>query len=176
MIKTDFITQCLKKDELLNPSDFPLVDKPAENRFKFSLAESITKARKNKNRLLEGYHVYCVESIKGGPDTYKTIVESNGGSCAPFRGRLTLPRKHKHNDDDDSMDVDEDDDNPGRSEIYLLSSVLPDQKKLWPRFRQMVKDVGDTPRVVRVDWLLDIAMSQRLHTADAYELDENSVE
>lgn len=64
------------------------------------------------------------------------------------------------------------DEDPSRKEIYLLSGVAPDQLKVWPKFCQMVESIGKTPRIVRVDWLLDIAMSQELRTADEYELTE----
>ncbi|BDD58476.1 hypothetical protein MPDQ_004317 [Monascus purpureus] len=171
VISTEFITQCLEKDELLDPSDFPLIDKTAEEKFKFSLADAVARAKKNKNKLLQGNHICCVESIRGGFDTFKSIVEANGGECSLFRGRLSLPHKYRPDTrDDDDMEVDKPDD-----EVYLLSSVAPDQQKLWPRFRQMVEELGRKPRIVRVDWLLDIAMSQKLHPADEYLLNEDSM-
>lgn len=98
-------------------------------------------------------------------------MEANGGECSLFRGRLSLPHKYRPDTrDDDDMEVDKPDD-----EVYLLSSVAPDQQKLWPRFRQMVEELGRKPRIVRVDWLLDIAMSQKLHPADEYLLNEDSM-
>jgi hypothetical protein len=36
--------------------------------------------------------------------------------------------------------------------------------------------MSKTPRIVRVDWLLDIAMSQELRTAEGYELKEDMVD
>ncbi|OJJ49364.1 hypothetical protein ASPZODRAFT_60475 [Penicilliopsis zonata CBS 506.65] len=170
IVSTDFITQCLKKDELLDPSAFPLQDKASEEKFGFSLAEATIKAKRNKNKLLDGYRIYCVESIRGGFDTFKSIVEANGGKCAIFRGRITLASPAEDSEDDDDMNAS----NKGRSEICLLSSQTPDHSKLWPRFRQMVYDIGRTPRIVHVDWLLDIAMSQELHRAEEYELSEDS--
>jgi hypothetical protein len=37
-------------------------------------------------------------------------------------------------------------------------------------------DIKKTPRIVRVDWLLDMAMSQETRTADEYELTEDMIE
>lgn len=82
-----------------------------------------------------------------------------------------MPSQPQHEDSDDSSG-----DDAGRNEIYLLSSPVPDHEKLWPRFRQMVQGIAKTPRIVRVDWLLDIAMSQELRGVDGYELTPEMVE
>lgn len=66
-------------------------------------------------------------------------------------------------------------DEPGRNEVFLLSSVDPKHARLWPRFRQVAGDIKRTPRIVRVDWLLDMAMSQELKGAEEYELHEDMV-
>jgi hypothetical protein len=170
IVNIDFITQCLKKNELLDPRHFELVDKAAEERFSFSLKEAAIKAKQNKNKLLQGYNIYCVETIRGGFDAFKSIVDANGGNCLLFRGRVSHKVQQQDSDDESS------DEEPSEREVYLLSSVAPEHQKLWPRFRQMVKEIGKTPRIVRVDWLLDMAMSQELHAADNYELDEETVE
>lgn len=170
IVNIDFITQCLKKNELLDPKEFALVDKTAEERFSFSLGEAAAKAKKNKNKLLQGHNIYCVETIRGGFDAFKSIVDANGGNCLLFRGRLAHKVQPQDSSDDGS------DEDPSETEVYLLSSVIPEHQKLWPRFRQIVQEIGKTPRIVRVDWLLDIAMSQELHAADDYELNEEMVE
>ena len=170
IVNIDFITQCLKKNDLLDPKEFALVDKTAEERFSFSLGEAAAKAKKNKNKLLQGHNIYCVETIRGGFDAFKFIVDANGGNCLLFRGRLAHKVQPQDSSDDGS------DEDPSETEVYLLSSVIPEHQKLWPRFRQIVQEIGKTPRIVRVDWLLDIAMSQELHAADDYELNEEMVE
>ncbi|KAL4896693.1 BRCT domain-containing protein [Aspergillus ambiguus] len=168
IIRADFITACLKKNELLDAAEFLLEDKAAEQRFGFSLEEAKANAKKNKNQLLRGYQVYCVETIRGGFEAFKSIVDANGGECSLFRGRVSYQSQREESDDDSSVDED-----AGRKEMYLLSSVEPDQMKIWPKFRQMALGVGKSPRIVRVDWLLDIAMSQELRPADGYELNED---
>ncbi|KAJ6108273.1 hypothetical protein N7523_009596 [Penicillium sp. IBT 18751x] len=174
IISTDFVDQCLKKDELLNPADFPLVDKGAEAKFKFSLVKASARAKQNKNKLLHGFRIYCVEDIRGGFDAFKSIVEANGGECLLFRGRLALANKSRREESDDE-DSEMDEDEPGCHEVFLLSSAEPKHARLWPRFRQVAGDVKRTPKIVRVDWLLDMAMSQELRTADEYELSEEMV-
>jgi hypothetical protein len=168
IIRADYVTACLKKNELLDAADFILKDEAAEKRFGFSLEKAKANAKKNKNQLLRGYHIYCVESIRGGFEAFKSIVDANGGDCSLFRGRVSYQSQREESDDDSSVD-----ENPGRKEMYLLSSVMPDQIKTWPKFRQMALGMGKTPRIVRVDWLLDIAMSQELRNAEGYELNED---
>lgn len=59
----------------------------------------------------------------------------------------------------------------------LSFSVVPSANTLdsglgsvnWPA-------TSSDPRIVRVDWLLDMAMSQDLRATDEYELDESLIE
>jgi hypothetical protein len=171
IVQVEFIEQCLKKNELLNPNDFLLRDKDAEKRFGLTLEQSKTNAKKNKNRLLQGHHIYCVETIRGGFEAFKSIVDANGGECNLFRGRVSYQSKREESDDES-----EDERHSNRKEIYLLSSIATEHQKLWPRFRQLVHNMGKTPRIVRVDWLLDMAMSQELREAEEYELNEEMTE
>ncbi|PWY80635.1 DNA repair protein [Aspergillus heteromorphus CBS 117.55] len=170
IVSVDFITQCLKKDELLDPADFPLKDEASEKKYGFSLEEAKMNAKQNKNKLLRGYQIYCVETIRGGFDAFKSIVDANGGECSLFRGRVSYRSQREESDESSG------DDDHSRKEVYLLSSNVPEQVKLWGRFRQMVQSTDKTPRIVRVDWLLDIAMSQTIHAAEAYELTEEMAE
>jgi hypothetical protein len=175
IMSTDFVDNCLKQDELLDQEDFPLVDKTAESKFHISLAKSLENAKKNKNKLLRSFRVYCVEDIRGGFEAFKSIVEVNGGECLLFRGRLALnntSRREESDDEDEQMH----DDKPGRNEAFLLSGAERKHARLWPRFRQLAGDVKRTPRIVRVDWLLDMAMSQELRAVDEYELNESLIE
>ncbi|CAG8006218.1 unnamed protein product [Penicillium olsonii] len=174
IVSTDFITACLKADELLNPADFPLEDKEAEERYKFKLDSVTANAKKNKNKMLQGYRIYCVEDIRGGFDAFKSIVEANGGECLLFRGRLTLANNSRREESDDEESEPEDD-HPARRELFLLSSASTKHSRAWPRFRQSVLDIKKTPRIVRVDWLLDMAMSQSTRAADEYELTEDMI-
>lgn len=175
IMSTDFITACLKADELLDPSDFPLKDEEAEKKYNFALSNVTTNAQKNKNEMLRGYRIYCVEDIRGGFDAFKSIVEANGGECMLFRGRLALTN-HSRRDESDDEETDSEDDHPTRHEVFLLSSAATKHGRVWPRFRQVALDINKTPRIVRVDWLLDMAMSQARRAADDYELTDEMIE
>jgi hypothetical protein len=168
IVNISFVDQCLAKSELVDPANFSLRDEAAEIKFGISLEEVRLKARKNKNRLLHGYRISCVESIRGGFDTFKSIIEANGGACTLFRGRVTMndPR-HEEPDKEE---------HPEKDNVYLISGVSLDHVKVWPRFRQMVQSMGKIPRIVHVNWLLDIAMSQEILWKDEYELNESTVE
>lgn len=171
IVQIDFITQCLKKNELLDVDDFLLNDKEAEKRFGISLDQANANAKTNKNKLLRGYHIYCIETIRGGFEAFKSIVDANGGDCNLFRGRVSYQAPREESDDES-----DDEHQSNRKEIYLLSSAAAEHQKLWPRFRQLVQNMGKTPRIVRVDWLLDMAMSQERRAAGEYELNEEMVE
>lgn len=173
IVNTEFITNCLKKNELLDPADFPLIDQVAEEKFGFSLEHAAYMAKENKNKLLQGYRIYCVESIRGGFDAFKSIVEANGGECLLFRGRLQLANRSRREESEDEDSEMEDED---RNEVYLLSSLAPEHRRLWSRFRQVAHDINKTPRIVQVDWLLDMAMSQEPRAAESYELSEDMAE
>jgi hypothetical protein len=167
------VTQCLAKNEQLNPADFTLVDKPAEKKLNFSLEAAQNRAQENQNRLLRGYRICCVETIRGGFDAFKSIVEANGGECTLFRGRVSMNESRPRPDSED--EAEDEDNHPEKNEIYLLSGIAPEQVKLWARFRQMVHEVGKMPRIVNVNWLLDIAMSQEIRWRDEYEVNEDNM-
>lgn len=112
-----------------------------------------------------------METIRGGFDAFKSIVEANGGECTLFRGRVSI-NDTRH--DDSSSDAEEDNsDHSMKNDVFLLSGDEPEHAKLWPRFRQMVFEVGKTPRIVNVNWLLDSAMSQEVRWKDDYEYKTN---
>ncbi|KAJ5659513.1 hypothetical protein N7507_005964 [Penicillium longicatenatum] len=173
IVNTDFVTKCLKEDKLLDPADFKLIDKAAESKFRFSLAKATDKAKANKNKLLRGFRIYCVEDIRGGFEAFKSIVDVNGGECMLFRGRLALtnPSRREESDDEES----EEDGESRRHDVFLLSSAESKHARLWPRFRQVAGDIKRAPRIVRVDWLLDMVMSQELKSPEAYELTEDMI-
>lgn len=52
--------------------------------------------------------------------------------------------------------------------VYLLTGMKPEEKRLWSRFEQMVREGGMVPRVVSTEWILNTAMSQRGEWRDSY--------
>jgi hypothetical protein len=174
IINSKFVKECLKKNELLDPDDYPLEDSQLENTYNFTLAQAQINARKNKNKLLSGKLIFCVEDIHGGFDTFKSIIETNGGQCALFRGRvgMTIPSARATSE----SGSDEQWEQRHAEEVYLLSGPDTAHSKLWPRFRQVALGSRRVPKIVKTDWILDIAMSQEWRWTDGYELAEDDVE
>ena len=155
----------MAQNELLDPDDFTLVDKITEKKIGFSLNKTLERAAANKNRLLRDYRICCVESIRGGFDAFKSIVEANGGECTLFRGRVSMSDSRRREGSSSSEEADR----PMKDDVFLISGEEPEHVKVWPRFRQLVLEAGRTPRIVNVNWLLDIAMSQEICWKDEYE-------
>jgi hypothetical protein len=165
IISTEFIDKCLEKGKLVDPDDFLLKDEANETRFHISLAQSQKRAKENRNKLLQGRTVYCVENIQGGFETFKSIIEANGGRCNMYRGRpgTMVPSRRAESEasttDDDSQ-----------AEVFLISGSDKDNERLWPRFRQMAEGSRKIPRIVRSDWLLESAMAQQILPVGSHEL------
>ncbi|KIX04651.1 uncharacterized protein Z518_05521 [Rhinocladiella mackenziei CBS 650.93] len=164
VISTNFIDACLDEDELLDPEDFKLEDKKNEEKLGFSLKLSRERAQKNHNQLLQGRSVYCMENIHGGFDTFRVIVEANGGRCMPWRNRKGTIVPSSRADGEVGTDIDINND------VYLLSDDRKENRSLWVRFKEMVEGSRKQPRIVAADWLLETAMSQQLLPTKQYEL------
>jgi len=161
VLSTAFIDACIDADEIPRTKDYLLKDEANETKFKLKLKDALARARKNPKRLLDGVVVYCTETIPNGSDTYKAIVEANGGHFAVYRGRGGTVIK--------PTDEVEDEEEP----VYLLSGLKADEKRLWPKFEQMARDGKMEPRVVLTEWLLDTAMSQEIRWDESYLISNN---
>jgi hypothetical protein len=151
MLHTDFIDATIA-DDYLPPTDrYQLRDSDAEKRYGIKLTEVLQRAKANKRRLLTGTNVYCTADIANGSDTYKAIVEANGGQFHVYRSRGTNAHKS------------------GENEIsYLLSGDQPEEKRLWKKFDQMITGMGGIARIVQTEWLLDVAMAQQMLWKSTY--------
>ncbi|KAI5298679.1 hypothetical protein KEM56_003857 [Ascosphaera pollenicola] len=157
-----FVEHCIIKKTLLNPDDFPLQDKANEERYHISLEEVKLRAQKNKNHLLRGMILYCIENIQGGFEVFKSIAETNGGQCLIYRGRSgSLPTPARGTSDVDSENA------------VLISGDSAPQKKLWNRFKDHAKQADKTPRIVRVDWLVESVMAQEMRSVEEWEYKES---
>lgn len=172
MISTDFVDDCLAKDERLDPHNYLLVDPAGEERLGFVLSEAMSRAKNHRGRLLGGTTIYCTEPVKGGFETYKAIIEANGGTCLLYKARATSATIAKPNDADNDSEsmVDEE-----LQHVYLISGNTPAEIPLWGKFRSMVEAAGRSPRVVETDWLLNSALRQQVHWHDGYLLKEENV-
>lgn len=165
IISTEFIDKCLEKDELLNPEGFLLQDKANEKRFHISLAQSQERAKENRNKLFQGQTIYCVENIHGGFDTYRSIIEANGGQCNMYRGRPGTMVPSRRGDGEISTT-----DDAAQAEVFLISGQNKDQERIWSKFRQMAEASRKVPRIVRSEWLLESAMAQEILPIGNHEL------
>ncbi|KAL8984555.1 MAG: hypothetical protein Q9205_001508 [Flavoplaca limonia] len=172
VISTEFVDDCLAKDELREPEDYILDDLAGEQRMGFKLSEAVKRAKDHPGQLLRGMPIYCTESVKGGFDVYKSIIEANGGKCVLYKGRAGSNAASRAGGEDDDVDVMD----TGEPEyLYLISGNTPTEKALWPKFRQSVQGTGKLPRIVYTDWLLNSALRQELHWEESYELKEDAV-
>lgn len=164
VISTEFIDACLEENELLEPEKYLLKDKENEKKFQFSLTDSHKLALKNANQLLHGRCIYCLENVTGGFDTFKAIVEANGGLCMLWKNRKGTTVPSGRAESEASTDTDTNND------VYLLSDDSKQNHGLWVRFREMVEGSRKVPRIVKTDWLLETAMSQQLRPTKHYEV------
>lgn len=133
--------------------NFILQDKEAEGRYDVKLQRSIARAKSNRGKLLWGVPIYCTEKIRNGTDSYKAIAEANGAIFKIYRARSGTTIKPT---------TAEEDGNAPPEPVYLISNVSPEEKQMWPRFRDMAQKGNMEPRVVAPDWLLDVAMVQQV--------------
>lgn len=138
--------------------DFLLKDVVSEKKFGVKLKDVLVRAKANKRNLLRRVPIYCTHAIPNGSDTFKAIVEANGGTFALYSGRPTIRKTNP-----------EEDDGPAEP-VYLLTGQSPSERVLWPKFEQMARDGNMVPRIVDSEWLLDVAMSQLYKWDDKYLL------
>lgn len=167
VLSTDFVDECLAENKRLPPENYKLNDIEGEKRLGYKLSDSTKRAKENKGHLLKNYTIYCTEAIHGGFDTYKSIIESNGGKCLPFRVRASSIASTRGG----GLDGNEDGEAPILPEyLYLLSGVSHEEIRLWTKFRQIAHGERMIPRIVKTDWIIDLALSQRIVWNESHEL------
>ena len=158
IVSSNFIDICLQEGEVPPVEKFPLRDHENEKRFGLKLKDVIARARANKRSLLRRVPIYCTAEVNNGPETYKAIVESNGGMFSVYRARGGPTIKPT------SPEEDEGEPDP----VYLISGLRPEERRLWPKFAEMAKAGNMIPRIVSPEWILDVAMSQQLKWHEKY--------
>ena len=171
ILSTRFVEDCLSQNKRLEPEDYLLQDTEGEKRMGFKLTDSLGRAKSNKGRLLQGYVVFCTENIHGGFETYRSIAQVNGGKCLLYRARAGSTATLRAGEEEET-----DGPEAGSSGyVYLISGTTPEEAKLWPKFQQMIEGMGKSPLVVRHDWILDLALSQKHQWRDVYVLTDKDV-
>ncbi|KAI5839772.1 hypothetical protein DFP73DRAFT_483593 [Morchella snyderi] len=159
IVSTSWISACLSTATIADTTPHLLHDPAGEQKLGIRLSESLARARANGGQLLAGQTIYCAPNVHGGFDTYRKIVEANGGVCVAFRGAKRAGAVAAEG--------------KGREERWvLLSSDEEGDRKLWGAFGRMVKGAGGAAVVVKTDWLLDAAMGQRVGWGGGYEFEK----
>lgn len=126
-----------------------LRDSEGEKKLNMNLTESLERARRNGGKLLAGQVVYSTSGVHGGFDTYRKIVEANGGVCVAVGKRAANV--------------------PDSDKLVLLSGDDPADRRLWSPFLKTSKARGKKAVIYKSDWLLDLAMTQEVIWSDKYE-------
>jgi hypothetical protein len=158
VLSTGYLDHCLEKKELPSPTQqakFRLVDKDAEKKIMYgtTLKDALTRAKQNDKKLLKDWQVFCTPKVQGGWETFKDIVEVNGGKCLLFRDKMKMTVTRRGGADE-SQDGDE------MQKLFLVSGESREDKKLWDGFREMAAIARMEPVIVGSEWLLVIAMAQ----------------
>lgn len=159
IVSSDFIDACISDGAMPLINDFLLKDKDNERRFNMKLKDIVARAKANKRQLLRGIPIYCTAEIPNGSDTHKAIVEANGGVFSIYRARGGSTIKPTNPESDEESDPEP---------VYLITGQRPEERRLWPKFKEMAKAGHMEPRIVHSEWLLDVAMSQQLRCGDTY--------
>lgn len=152
MVLTDWIEACLKAHQIVDTTPYLLKDPENEKRFNMKLSESLELAKTNKQKLLSGFAIFCTEHVHGTFEVCKSIVEVNGGVCISWKKQkrpANVPKDGKY---------------------VLLSSDVASDKAAWPSFRKMCAEAGIDYKIYKADWLLDLAMRQKIDWSDVNEL------
>ncbi len=162
VISTDFIDACVKtkKGDMPVAEDFLLKDDAKEKEFGVKLKDVVSRAKANKKSLLRRVPIYVTKQIPNGTDTYREIIEANGGTFGIYTGKPTIKKVNP-----------EDDEGPAEP-VYLISGQRPDEKQLWPKFVTEAKEGNMVPRNVDTEWLLDVALSQQQKWSDKYLIEK----
>ena len=168
IISTDFIDAALGKETLPDPDKFILKDEANEQKYGVSISLSRERAKQNRNQLLHGRTIYCTADIHGGFEAFKSIVVANGGQCILFHGRapgMRVPSSRADSEVSLSLTDEE-----MQNEVQLLSGPGKENHKDWAKFKAMAESSRKIPRIVRTDWLLETAMTQKVAPVGKHEI------
>lgn len=155
IVSIGWVEACISEERIVEADEFLLKDPTNEKRLRVNLAKSLARARENKGKLLEGQAVYCTPGVQGGGyEVFRKIVEANGGVCVLFR----TAKRPANVPDSDNM--------------VLLSGDSAVDRKLWPKFEGMAANSEKEWYIYRPDWLLEMAMNQKVVWSDSYKIEE----
>lgn len=171
IVSTSFIDACLSGGKVPDLEKHLLDDAEGEKRFDFRLSQSTERALQNKHRLLKDWQIFCTDKVNGGFDTYRDIIVANGGDAYLWNGRQTALKARKRVKNIDK-DVSQNQEGDEEDTLFLIGSGDKSEKPLWEKFKGMAKSNGLRPMIVKVDWLLNIAMAQCVRSDPGWVLSE----
>jgi hypothetical protein len=175
LVGSSYLDFALKNNKLPPPEKHPMDGREFEKEHDFKMTDAIERALQNKHRLFRDWTIFCSEKVPGGFETYKDIIEANGGKCALWKGRTTnitatkrlvnaAAGEESQNQKEDEGDV-----------LYLISDANSKEFTNWAKFRDLAKKHDMVPRIVKTEWLLINAMAQYVHWKPEWELTEEVV-
>ena len=168
IISTSFLDECLTgKTGPPEPTDCLLDDAAGEAKLGCTLAQATAHAKANGRKLFKGWQIFVTEKVNGGLETYRAIVETNGGACIPFQEKTHMKVSRYALGADGKA-------SPGKTEnedqLFLVSGTSKQERALWGLFRAMAVEADMVPMVVSADWLLGVAMAQKVLWRDEWSL------
>ncbi|KAK3069232.1 regulator of Ty1 Transposition [Teratosphaeriaceae sp. CCFEE 6253] len=176
VVDTKYLDAALEQNKLVD-KPATLQDRKTEHAMGFTLTESLSRAKINKRRLLRGWSIFVTKDIPGGFETYKEIIEVNGGEAYLYQGRtgLKIPKPGSRNDPDAGLESQHQGEDADHDFVYLVSGASETEVKLWKTFRALAEKQGLRTRVVKSEWLLSAALSQQIGWRSEWEWDEAAV-
>lgn len=174
LVSTTYLDYALKNGKLPPPEKHLLEAKDFEKANGFRISEAMTRAKQNNHRLLKDWTIFCSQNVAGGFDTYKDIIEANGGKCIMWKGRttsITASKRSKTSNSEESQNQKEDEGDV----LYLISDPEKREFGYWTKFKELAAKEDMIPRVAKTEWLLQVAMAQYVHWKDEWELSEEIV-
>ncbi|KAF2637016.1 hypothetical protein P280DRAFT_472531 [Massarina eburnea CBS 473.64] len=172
LVSSKFIDDALKNNRIPAPEKFPLDTTDYEREHGLNIDECLTRARQNKQRLLKDWQIFCTPGVAPGFETFKKIIQANGGTCQAYRGRnakLTASRREIDVQPKEvSQNLVEDDGDV----LYLISEPSRTEMAWWKPFREFAEKNDMVPRIVNKEWLLCVAIAQRMMWKKEWELSE----
>ncbi|KAF2661310.1 hypothetical protein K491DRAFT_764955 [Lophiostoma macrostomum CBS 122681] len=170
LVSESYVAYALKHNKLPPPEKHLLHDPNFEDEYGCTLEKAVERAKQNQKRLLRDWTIFCSKDL--GPfDSYKAIIEANGGTLLAWNGRTTTATAGKRslaaeqevsqNQAEDEADV-----------LYLISDGDSKHFQNWKKFRELAKKHDMTPRIVDKNWLTHVAMAQKIYWDPCWELTE----
>ncbi|KAI1520847.1 BRCT domain containing protein [Pyrenophora tritici-repentis] len=175
LVSTSYLDYALKNNKLPPAENHLLQAKDFEKANKFRLSEAVERAKQNKHRLLKDWTIFCTEKVAGGFETYKEIIQVNGGKCTLWKGRGMTVSASKRILNTSDKEVSQNQVEDEGDILYLISDADKKEFSNWTKFRELAQKHDMIPRIVKTEWLLNVAMAQYVHWDPQWELTEELV-